>query len=132
MSDVPVDLRGIFPVVYTPFDPNGRIDEEDLERLVEHLIASGAHGLAAVGGASEAHKMTVEERKWLAERTIALVRDRIPVIVGTSGTNTAESVELSRHAAEIGAKVVFITPPLFGAVSTASTYRSWSKMRWSR
>ena len=110
------DLRGIVPIVYTPFDASGRIDEEDLERLVEHLIAAGAHGLAAAGGASEAHKMPVAERKWLAERTITFARGRVPVVVGTSATNTAESVELSCHAEGLGAMAVFLTPPLFGVV----------------
>ena len=120
MGEAMVDLRGIFPVVYTPFDARGRIDEEDLERLVEHLIAAGARGLAAVGGASEAHKLPVAERTWLAERTIAFARDRVPVVVGTSAANTAESVELSRYAAEVGAVAVFSTPPLFGAVTPES------------
>lgn len=114
------ELRGIFPIVYTPFDDEARIDEEDLERLVEHLIASGAHGLAAVGGASECHTMPLTERMWLAERTMHDARGRVPVIVGTSATNTAESVALSRHAEEIGARAVFLTPPLFGPVTDAA------------
>ena len=112
-----MELRGIFPIVYTPFDAESHIDEEDLERLVEHLIAAGAHGLAAVGGASECHKMPVAERMWLAERTLRYARGRVPVIVGTSATNTAESIALSEHAQEIGARAVFLTPPLFGAVT---------------
>lgn len=120
MATAMPDLRGIFPIVYTPFDAQGRIDEEDLGRLVDYMIAAGTHGLAAVGGASECHKLAVPERKWLAERTIAFARGRVPVIVGTSATNTAESVELSRHAQEIGAKAVFLTPPLFGGQSPES------------
>jgi 4-hydroxy-tetrahydrodipicolinate synthase len=114
MSGAMSDLRGILPIVYTPFDSVGRIDGDDLERLVEYLIAAGAHGLAANGGASEAHKMTLVERKKLAEQVITLARNLVPVIVGTSATNTAESVELSCHAEEIGAAAVFLTPPLFG------------------
>lgn len=114
------DLRGIFPIVYTPFDAEGCIDEDDLGRLVDYLIAAGAHGLAAVGGASECHKLTMAERKWLAERTIAFADGRVPVIVGTSATNTLDSVELSRHAEAIGAKAVFLTPPLFGGVTPDS------------
>ncbi len=110
-------LRGILPIVYTPFDADGRIDEEDLERLVDYLIGQGAHGLAAVGGASECHKLTFEERTWLAERTVAFARGRVPVVVGTSATNTADTVALSRHAESIGARAVFATPPLFGAVT---------------
>ena len=110
-------VRGILPIVYTPFDADGRIDEEDLERLVDYLIASGVHGLAAVGGGSECHKLTMAERTWLAERTSAFAAGRVPVIVGTSATNTRDAVELSIHAQSIGAKAVFLTPPLFGPVS---------------
>ena len=114
------DLRGIFPIVYTPFDAEGRVDEEDLGRLVDYMIAAGTHGLAAVGGASECHKLSVPERDWLAERTIAFAGERVPVIVGTSAVNTADAVRLSQHAEEIGAKGVFLTPPIFGSVSPAS------------
>ena len=117
MSAVDADLRGILPIVYTPFDAAGRIDEEDVGRLVEHMIAAGVHGLAAVGGASECHKMPLAERKWLAEVVLGAARGRVPVIVGTSATNTADAVELSQHAEAIGAKAVFLTPPLFGAVT---------------
>jgi 4-hydroxy-tetrahydrodipicolinate synthase len=110
-------IRGIFPIVYTPFDAAGRIDEEDLGRLVDYLIGQGAHGLAAVGGASECHKLTVAERKWLAEKTIQATAGRVPVLVGTSATSIGDAVELSRHAASFGAVGVFCTPPLHGAVT---------------
>lgn len=114
------ELHGIIPIVYTPFDAAGRIDEEDLARLVDHLIAAGAHGIAAVGAASECHKLTIAERMRLAELTIAATRGRVPTIVGTSATNTAESIALSRHAEGLGARAVFLTPPLFGAVTPAA------------
>jgi 4-hydroxy-tetrahydrodipicolinate synthase len=117
MGAVDTELRGILPIVYTPFDAAGRIDEEDVGRLVEHMIAAGVHGLAAVGSASECHKMPVAERKWLAEVVIGVAGGRVPVIVGTSATNTADAVELSRHAEAVGAQAVFLTPPLFGAVT---------------
>lgn len=120
MPDTIPDLRGIFPIVYTPFDDEGGVDEEDLGRLVDYMIAAGTHGLAAVGGASECHKLTVPERKWLASRTIAFADGRVPVIVGTSAANTSDSIELSRHAEEVGAQAVFLTPPVYGTVSTES------------
>ncbi|HEX5417601.1 MAG TPA: dihydrodipicolinate synthase family protein [Chloroflexota bacterium] len=110
-------IRGIFPIVYTPFDAEGRIDEEDLGQLVEYLIAAGTHGLAAVGGASECHKLTVAERKWLASETVAAARGRVPVLVGVSATCVGDAVDLARHAEEIGAVGVFGTPPLYGPVT---------------
>src|SRR3954447_25082967 len=120
MASPNLGLHGIIPIVYTPFDAAGRIDEEDLARLVDYLVAAGVHGLAAVGGASECHKLTLAERMRRAELTSAAARGRVPVIVGTSATNTTESVELSHHAEGIGAQAIFLTPPLFGAATPAA------------
>ncbi|HEY3081205.1 MAG TPA: dihydrodipicolinate synthase family protein [Chloroflexota bacterium] len=110
-------LTGILPIVYTPFDAEGTVDLEDLERLVDYLIEAGAHGLAAVGGASECHKLALEERRDLAEATARFAAGRLPVVVGTSTVNTPDAVTLSRHAESIGARAVFLTPPLYGPVA---------------
>jgi 4-hydroxy-tetrahydrodipicolinate synthase len=104
------ELRGIFPIVYTAFDAEGRIDEAGERRVIDYLIASGVHGLAGCGGASETRAMTPDERMWLAELTLGHAAGRVPVIIGTSAPTTALSVELSRHAERIGARGVFCTP----------------------
>ncbi|HYI16241.1 MAG TPA: dihydrodipicolinate synthase family protein [Thermomicrobiales bacterium] len=111
-------LHGILPIVYTPFDANENIDEDDLRRLVHYLLDAGAHGLAAVGGASECHKLSQAEREWLAEVVIDEAGGRVPVIVGVSAANTAEAVALARNAEAVGAVGVFATPPLYGAVTS--------------
>jgi 4-hydroxy-tetrahydrodipicolinate synthase len=113
-EDTMAALHGIIPIVYTPFDADGRIIEADVRRLVEHLIAAGAHGLAAVGGASEALKLTLDERRWLAALVAEQAAGRVPVIVGVSALNTADAVTLARHAAQLGARAVFATPALAG------------------
>jgi 4-hydroxy-tetrahydrodipicolinate synthase len=113
-------ISGVLPIVYTPFNREGAIDEDDLGKLVEYLIAAGVHGLAAVGGASECHKMTIEERKRVTEVTMTCAHSRVPIIVGTSATCIADSVDLSRHAESIGAAAVFATPPIYGGASKES------------
>jgi dihydrodipicolinate synthase/N-acetylneuraminate lyase len=118
-----MDLHGIIPIVYTPFDEQGEVEWDDLRSLCDYLIQSGAHGLAAVGGASECHTFTVPDRCRLAEKTLEYAAGRVPVIVGTSATNSREAVELSRHAQSAGAAAVFLTPPIWGA-ATASVIDS--------
>jgi 4-hydroxy-tetrahydrodipicolinate synthase len=107
-------LRGIIPIVYTPFDATGAIDEADVRRLVNYLLAAGAHGLAAVGGASECHKLTTEERSRLAAVVIDEARQRVPVIVGVSAATTDAAVTLARQAQALGAAAIFATPPTEG------------------
>jgi dihydrodipicolinate synthase/N-acetylneuraminate lyase len=60
-------LRGILPVLATPYDAGGEIVESEVRALVCWLVEQGAHGLSAVGEASESSRMTREERLRLAE-----------------------------------------------------------------
>ena len=62
-------------------------------------------------------KLSLAERKWLAEATISAAAGRVPVLVGTSATCIADALALSEHAASVGAVGVFCTPPLHGAVT---------------
>src|SRR3954453_17979658 len=103
-------VRGILPVMSTPYDVNGEIVEADVRGLVGWLLDQGAHGLAAVGEASESSRMTREERLRLAAGVVDETRGRAPVIVGVSAPNPRESALLAEHAASLGAAAVFFMP----------------------
>jgi 4-hydroxy-tetrahydrodipicolinate synthase len=103
-------LRGILPVLSTPYDASGEIVESEVRALVRWLLDQGAHGLAAVGEASESSRMTREERLRLAEVVADEAGGRVPVIVGVSAPNHRESAILAEHAASLGAAAVFFMP----------------------
>jgi 4-hydroxy-tetrahydrodipicolinate synthase len=104
-------LRGIFPIIYTAFHPDGRIDEPGQRRIVDYLIASGAHGLAATGGASESAKLTAAERQWLLEVCVEQVAGRVPVIMGCTAETTAQAIEFARQGARLGVRAAFSLLP---------------------
>ena len=104
-------VRGILPVLATPYDANGEIVEAEVRALVRWLIDDQrAHGLSAVGEASESSRMTREERLRLAEVVFDEAAGRVPVIVGVSAPNARESAILAEHAASLGAAAVFLMP----------------------
>src|SRR5215212_6279676 len=103
-------VHGILPVLATPYDAGGEIVEAEVRALVRWLIDQGAHGLAAVGEASESSRMTREERLRLAEVVVEEAAGRVPVIVGVSAPNARESAILAEHAASLGAAAVFLMP----------------------
>jgi 4-hydroxy-tetrahydrodipicolinate synthase len=103
-------LRGILPVLSTPFDANADIVESEVRALVRWAIGQGSHGIAAVGEASESSRMTREERMRLAEVVFDETAGQVPVIVGVSAPNTRESAILAEHAASLGAAAVFLMP----------------------
>lgn len=117
-------LRGILPVLATPFDRAGDVIEGEVRALVRHLLAQGVHGLAAVGEASESAALTREERKRLAEVVVDETAGRVPVIVGVSAPNSRECAHLAEHAASLGAAAVFFQPPPGGRFEDAlSSFR---------
>lgn len=95
----------------TPFDEDGEPDTDSLARLVEHVIASGADGLAAFGLAGEAHALSTAERQRLAEQILHCVAGRIPTVITATAESTPQSVQLARHAVEHGARVIMLAPP---------------------
>jgi len=103
-------LRGILPVLATPYDADGEIVETDVRALVRWVLDQGAHGLSAVGEASEAPRLTREERFELARVVFDEAAGRVPVIVGVSAPNARESAILAEHAASLGAAAVFLQP----------------------
>lgn len=107
-------LRGIFPVVYNPFSTAGEIDEEDLRKLVEHLIACGVHGLLADGGASECYWLSTKERKHNIATIIDQAKGRVPVIAGVSAQDTKTALDLAHYAEQTGASAILSTPPSEG------------------
>jgi dihydrodipicolinate synthase/N-acetylneuraminate lyase len=105
------EFRGVFAIPVSPFDKKGNLDEAALRRIVDFCIAGGAHGIVTPVNASEFYTLTDDERKRTAEVAVKQVNGRIPVVIGTSGISTRHAVDLSRHAASVGADAIIAMPP---------------------
>jgi 4-hydroxy-tetrahydrodipicolinate synthase len=106
-------LRGSYPPIVTPFRAGGDVDLDHYEQLVEMQVAAGSHGIVVNGTTAEPSTLTVGERKDLAERAIATVGGRIPVVVATGSQSLAETVELTAHAERCGAGAVLVVSPYY-------------------
>lgn len=112
------DLGGIMVALITPFtDDKTRIDESRLQAHIEHLIKAGVHGLVPGGSTGEFTTMSTAERKQLTELCVKFAAGRVPVVPGTGSTSTAEAVELSVHAGQVGAAAVMVVPPFYDPVN---------------
>ena len=113
MGEPRADWHGSFAVNVTPFTADGDIDEDAYRRNVENVIDAGCHGLIAAGSTGEFFLMTLEERKRVFSIAVDQVASRIPVLAGTSATRTADVVDLTQHAREIGCDGVLLLPPIY-------------------
>lgn len=106
-------LSGIIPPVVTPLRDRDALDVPGLERLIEHLLAGGVHGLFILGTTGEGPSLSYRLRRELIERVCQQTRKRVPILVGITDTAFTESVRLAQHAAECGADAVVAAPPYY-------------------
>jgi dihydrodipicolinate synthase/N-acetylneuraminate lyase len=111
--EFPRPLAGIVPPMLSPLTDRDTLDMAGLERLVEHLISGGVHGVFILGTTGEGPSLSYRLRRELIERTAKLVKQRIPILVGITDTAFVESVNLAGHAADCGADAVVLAPPYY-------------------
>ncbi len=94
MSDLKQRCRGTGVALVTPFEKNGNIDWNDLEKIIEYVIAGGVEFLVSLGTTGESVTLTDEEHRAVLDFTIKVNRGRVPLVAGVfGGNNTAALVE---------------------------------------
>ena len=106
-------ISGIVPPMVTPLAGRDKLDIPGLERLIEHILAGGVHGLFILGTTGEGPSLSNRLKREVIERACALVDGRVPVLVGVTDPCFTESINLAQHAAEHGAAAVVIAPPYY-------------------
>ena len=104
-------LRGIFPVLITPFDASGQLDADSLRRVVRFELEGGINGLGVNGFASEAYKLSDAERLNNVEIVATEVAGRVPLIVGMSPGSLETAVELANLYAPFNPAALMTLPP---------------------
>ena len=94
-------FRGIVPPMATPLSDRDSLDHEGLERLIDHLLAGGVHGVFLLGTTGEAVALSGRLRRELIERSIRQIAGRIPVLVGVPDNSVVESLSLAKFAADV-------------------------------
>ncbi len=110
---LPRPLQGIIPPLVTPLLDRDKLDTAGLERLIEHILAGGVHGLFILGTTGEAPSLSYRLRYEVIERVCSQVKERVPVLVGITDTSFVESVNIANKAQETGAQAVVLTPPYY-------------------
>jgi 4-hydroxy-tetrahydrodipicolinate synthase len=102
----------------TPFT-NGRIDEPAFRGLVEFQIKNGTNALIPCGTTGESPALSHDEHKRMIELTVEATNGRIPVIAGTGSNSTAEAIDLTRYAKQVGADGALLVLPYYNKPTQA-------------
>jgi 4-hydroxy-tetrahydrodipicolinate synthase len=97
----------------TPLKARDDLDHQGLERLIEHILGGGVHGLFILGTSGEAAALSYRLRRELIERVCRQVRGRVPVLVGITDTSIVEAIGLAQFASVSGASAVVTSTPYY-------------------
>ena len=106
-------LKGSLVALVTPLSSDGEVDYTALKGLVEWHIEQGTHGIVSVGTTGEAPTLSVNEHSKVIAKTVEYVNARVPVIAGTGGNSTRDSIALTKHAKEVGADFCLLVSPYY-------------------
>ncbi len=101
--------KGVFTIAVTPFRPDGALDLDSIDSMVDFYVEKGATGLTILGMMGEAGKLSAEESQTVVRRVIA--RTDLPVIVGVSAPGFAPMQALAASSMDAGAAGVMVAPP---------------------
>lgn len=104
-------VRGLVPILATPFHGDGTLDQESLRGLTEFQLHSGAEGVAVFGMASEGFALTAADRRHILADVTRVVAGAVPVVAGVSPTSLATALEQAEQAVLGGADALMVLPP---------------------
>ncbi|KZE35774.1 4-hydroxy-tetrahydrodipicolinate synthase [Chelatococcus daeguensis] len=115
-------FTGSLTALVTPFR-DGKLDEAAFRGHVAWQIENGTHGLVPVGTTGESPTLTHDEHKQVVAWCIAEAGGRVPVVAGAGSNNTAEAIDLARHAEDAGADGLLVVTPYYNKPTQEGLYQ---------
>ena len=106
-------FHGLIPPMVTPLKDWDTLDNQGIEKLINHILKGGVHGLFVLGTTGEAPSLSHQLRKEVIKRTLDQVGTKVPVLVGITDTSFIETINIAEFAAEAGASAVVLAPPYY-------------------
>ena len=124
-------FKGVMPALVTPLNEDQTINTGVLTDLIEHLLAQGANGFYVGGATGEGISLKADDRRVLAETTVAATAGREPCIIHIASADFCEAVDLAKHAEAIGADAISAIPPLFFKYGEDDVYNYYKTLAGS-
>lgn len=118
-----IQEASIITAMVTPFDHENNIDFKKLEKLIDHLIATGTQGIVVGGTTGESPTLSHDEKLTLYQHTVEFAAGRVPIIAGTGSNNTAETISFTQEVAQIkGIDAALVVTPYYNKPNQAGLY----------
>lgn len=122
------DIHGIITALVTPMAAGGAPDTEKLGQLVERQIASGVHGLLALGGTAEYTALSARQRLTVVEATVKAAAGRVPVIAGVLDPGYGDALATAKSFIAAGVDVLLVLTPFYVHPTQEGIFEYYKKL----
>jgi 4-hydroxy-tetrahydrodipicolinate synthase len=122
------ELGAILTAMVTPFDADGRVDEDAAVRLMHHLVEHGSDGLVICGTTGEASTLTDEEHLGFIRLAVEEMRGRCTIVAGVGSNDTRHAVELTERATELHPDALLSVNPYYNRPSRRGIIRHYEEI----
>ncbi len=121
-------IVGSIVAMVTPMQEDGSVDFDGLRQLINWHIAEGTDCIGVVGTTGESPTVSMEENCEVIRAAVQIAAGRVPVMAGTGANNTAEAIELTRFAKQVGADCHLSVVPYYNRPSQEGIYQHFRKI----
>ena len=122
-------FTGSMVALATPMHPDGSIDYQSLEALIDWHVQEGTDALVIVGTSGESPTVSVDEHAEIIRVAVEHAANRIPVIAGVGANSTSEAIHLASHARKVGAKAGLSVVPYYNKPSQEGMYQHFKAVQ---
>lgn len=119
-------FKGSIVAIVTPFKKDGAVDFDKLRELVDFQIENGTDAIVACGTTGESSTLDYEEHLDVIRIVFEQANGRVPVIAGTGSNSTAEAIELTQKAKDLGVAGVLLVTPYYNKPTQEGLYRHYT------
>ncbi len=116
-------FEGSLVALITPMFTDGSVDYDKLKQLIDFQIKEGTNGLVIAGTTGESATLTMTEHNELLKRSVDMIDGRIQMIAGTGANSTAEAIELTQGAKDVGADACLLVTPYYNKPTQEGLYQ---------
>jgi len=121
-------FKGTGVAIVTPFHKDGSVDYSSLEKLLNHIINGGIDFVVALGTTSEAVTLSNVEKQELMKKVLEITNQRVPVVMGVGGNNTAAVVEQLKSIDFSGISGILSVAPYYNKPNQRGIYAHFAEI----
>jgi 2-dehydro-3-deoxy-D-pentonate aldolase len=121
-------IKGVFTPNMVPVDKSGKINEAELRRYTDWLIANGVSGLYPNGSTGEFTRFSPDERRWIIHIVADQTAGRVPILAGAAEANIRDTLAACEAYADMGCTAAAICAPYYFKLSQESVEEYFAEL----